>query len=122
MEITYNGRKLELSFGFKALNAIDRKLGVEAEQMKFGMGLQSTIPFVLQGDPITLGEYIIAMTSHHKKHPTENDVLDVLDDIAENQGLVEFAEELVETLGKRPSTQSLVPDRFKPAKKDNKKK
>ena len=41
MEITYNGRKLELSFGFKALNAIDRKLGVEAEQMKFGMGLQS---------------------------------------------------------------------------------
>ena len=35
MEITYNGRKLELSFGFKALNAIDRKLGVEAEQMKF---------------------------------------------------------------------------------------
>ena len=110
MEITYNGRKLELSFGFKALNAIDRKLGVEAEQMKFGMGLQSTIPFVLQGNPITLGEYIIAMTSHHKKH------------IAENQGLVEFAEELVETLGKRPSTQSLVPDRFKPAKKENKKK
>ncbi len=119
MEIQFKGKTLGLSFGFKALSIIDKRLGMEIDQMSIGQGLQLLVPNLSQGNPITIGEVILATTAHHKKAPKEEDLDDILDDIAENEGFEKFGEDIIKELGKRPTTQNLVPDEFKP-KKQNK--
>ncbi|MBM0772705.1 tail assembly chaperone [Staphylococcus epidermidis] len=120
MHINFKGQELELSFGFKALDSIDRKLGVEVEQMKVGLGVQVSAPMLLQGNPFTIGEYILACTSHHKNAPKVDDIDEILDDIALNQGLEDFGEEIAKEMGKRPMLQKYVPEEYRTAKKDKK--
>lgn len=116
MEIQFKGKTIDLSFGFKALSIIDKRLGMEIEQMSIGQGLQLLVPNLAQGNPITIGEVILAATAHHKKAPQESDLDDILDDIAENEGFEAFGEQIIKELGKRPTTQNLVPDEYKPKK------
>ncbi|MEJ7218746.1 tail assembly chaperone [Staphylococcus gallinarum] len=120
MEIQFKGKSLELSFGFKALTILDKKLGMEVDQVSMGQGLQLLVPNLLQGSLIAIGETILATTAHHKKAPKENDLDEILEEIAENQGLEEFAEEIIKELGKRPMTQNLVPEEYKASKKEKK--
>ncbi|WP_073504376.1 tail assembly chaperone [Staphylococcus succinus] len=112
MEIQFKGKSLDLSFGFKALTILDKKLGMEVEQVSMGQGLQLLVPNLLQGSLIAIGETILAATAHHKKAPKESDLDDILEDIAENQGLEEFAEDIIKELGKRPMTRNLVPEEY----------
>ena len=67
MEIQFKGKSLELSFGFKALTILDKKLGMEVDQVSMGQGLQLLVPNLLQGSLIAIGETILATTAHHKK-------------------------------------------------------
>lgn len=118
MEIKFNGKEIELSFGFKFMNDIDKKLGMEMEQMSFGQGIQMLAPNLESGNPVAIGHTIIAATSHHKKAPkTDAEISEVLNDIASEQGLDEFAEEIIKELGKQPMTQNLVPEEYRQAKK-----
>lgn len=118
MEINFNGKELELSFGLGFLNEIDKELGFEVEQMSIGQGLNMLIPNLLQGNPVALSKVIKASTSHHKKSPESFDELEViLTDIAEKDGIEEFSEQIVKELGKRVLTQNLVPDEYKETKK-----
>ena len=119
MEIKFNGKELELSFGFKFLKLVDKALGFEAEQMNIGQGLNMIVPNLSNGNVVALGEVIQASTAHHKKYPkTDEDIEAVLEDIAETTGIQEYCDEILEELGKKRLTQNLVPDEYK----DNKKK
>lgn len=118
MEIKFNGKELELSFGLGFLNEIDRELGLEVEQMSIGQGLNMLIPNLLQGNPVVLSKVIKSATNHHKKSPKSFDELEViLEEIAVNEGIEEYSEQIVKELGKRVITQNLVPDEYKEAKK-----
>ena len=44
MEIKFNGKTIELSFGLKFLNIIDKEMGMEAEQVNFGKGTEMLVP------------------------------------------------------------------------------
>ena len=56
-----------------------------------------------------IGRAVLAATSHYKQDaPKEDDLDEILNDIAENKGLQTFADEIVEELGKQPMTQNLV--------------
>ena len=66
MEIKFNGKELELSFGFKFLKLVDKALGFEAEQMNIGQGLNMIVPNLSNGNVVALGEVIQAATAHHK--------------------------------------------------------
>lgn len=117
MEIKFNGKELELSFGFKFLKLVDKALGFEAEQMNIGQGLNMIVPNLSNGNVVALGEVIQAATAHHKKYPkTDEDIEGVLEDIAENIGIQEYCDEILEELGKKRLTQNLVPDEYKTAK------
>ena len=122
MEIQFKGKSLELSFGFKALSLIDKRLGMEIEQMSIGQGLSLLVPNLSQGNPIAIGEVILSATAHHKKAPKEEDLDDILDEIADEQGFEAFGEEIIKELGKRPTTQNLVPDEYKPKSKSKQEK
>lgn len=113
MEIKSHGKKLKLSFGFRFINEIDKTNGtsidVEGQKINFGNGLEFLIPMLQNGSIAHIGRAVLAATSHYKQDaPKEDDLDEILNDIAENKGLQAFADEIVEELGKQPMTQNLV--------------
>ena len=60
------------------------------------------------GNPVVIGEVLIAATSHLKQAITINNIDEALDEIAENIGLEEFGSDILTELGKRPMTRNLV--------------
>ncbi|PCF45489.1 tail assembly chaperone [Staphylococcus delphini] len=114
MYINFKGRDLDLSFGLKFLNNIDRDLGFNVDQMQIGQGLEMLVPNLDAGNIVALSKVIKAATAHHKKGPKIDEDLEViLEDIIENSSVEEFCDEVIEELGKRPLTQNLVNDRVK---------
>lgn len=108
MNVEINGKSLELSFGFKFLREIDNRLGLKVEQASIGQGV-SMLPVGLEsGNPVVIGEVLIAATSHLKQAITINNIDEALDEIAENIGLEEFGSDILTELGKRPMTRNLV--------------
>lgn len=109
MNIEINGKSLELSFGFKFLREIDNRLGLKLEEASIGQGV-SLLPMGLEsGNPVVIGEVLIAATSHLKKKAiTMKNIDDALDEIAENIGLEEFGSDVLAELGKRAMTRNLV--------------
>ena len=52
---------------------------------------------------LLLAKVIKSATAHHKKKPqTDEELETVLEDIAENEGIDTFCEQIIEELGKRP--------------------
>ncbi|KGX88002.1 tail assembly chaperone [Pontibacillus litoralis] len=114
MYINFNGKEIELSFGLRTLTEIDKELGFEIEGASLGEGLELLIPKLQTGNIVGLSKIIKAATAHDNKSPkTYEDLEQVLDDIAENQGFEEFGEQVIEELGKRPMTRNLVPKDMK---------
>lgn len=108
MHITFKGKEIELVFGMKFLRQIDSRLGIKMEEATIGQGV-SMLPVGLEmGNPLVIGETILAATSHLKKAPTLNEVDDILDEVAEEVGLEEFGQQVIEELGKRPMTRGIV--------------
>ncbi|MBX0358919.1 tail assembly chaperone [Halobacillus sp. Nhm2S1] len=114
MHINFNGREIQLVFGLRTLTEIDRELGFEIEGASLGEGLEMLIPKLQTGNIVGLSKIIKAATSHDKRSPETFDELEeVLNDIAEETGFEAFGEQVIEELGKRPMTQSLLPDDLK---------
>ncbi|WP_181350481.1 tail assembly chaperone [Thalassobacillus sp. CUG 92003] len=111
MHINFNGREIELVFGLRTLTEIDRELGFEIEGASLGEGLEMLIPKLRSGNIVGISKIVKAATSHDKKSPKTFEELEtVLDDIAENDGFEAFGEQVIDELGKRPMTRSLLPE------------
>ena len=102
MEIKFNGKTIELSFGLKFLNIIDKEMGMEAEQVNFGKGTEMLVPALESHSVVDVAKVIKAATAQEKGAPkTEEDLEAVVEDVIENTGLEEFCNEVIEELGKR---------------------
>lgn len=112
MHINFKGKQVELSFGFRFINTIDRINGTRMEQdgqnLNFGSGLESFVPMLQSGSPVLVGRAVLAATQHHKKAPTMDDLDEILNDIADTVGLQEFADQVISELGKQPMTRNVV--------------
>lgn len=114
MEIKFNGKTIELSFGLKFLNIIDKEMGMEAEQVNFGKGTEMLVPALESHSVVDVAKVIKAATAQEKGAPkTEEDLEAVVEDVIENTGLEEFCNEVIEELGKRVLTQNLLPKKYK---------
>ncbi|WP_079480566.1 tail assembly chaperone [Halobacillus salinus] len=121
MHINFNGREIQLVFGLRTLTEIDRELGFEIEGASLGEGLEMLIPKLQSGNIVALSKIVKAATSHDKKSPgTFEELEEVLDGIAEVQGFDSFGEQIIEELGKRPMTRSLLPDDLQEEKEEKK--
>ncbi|MGM0864543.1 MAG: tail assembly chaperone [Bacillota bacterium] len=122
MHINFNGRDIELSFGLRTLTTIDRSLGLEVESVSLGQGLETMlVPGLQSGNIICLYKLIQAATAHDRKKPTtDEDFEAILNDIADNEGLDEFAQRVMYELGKQPMTRKLVPEKYQAVKKVSK--
>lgn len=121
MHINYDGREIELTFGLRTLVEIDKELGFEIEGASLGEGLEMLIPKLQSGNLVGVSKIIKAATSGAKNPPKTYDQLEqVLDNIAENEGFKAFGEQVIDELGKRPMTASLLPDELKAVEKKSK--
>jgi hypothetical protein len=122
LHINFNGRDIELSFGLRTLTTIDRSLGLEVESVSLGQGLETMlVPGLQSGNVICLYKLIQAATAHDKKKPTtDEDFETILNDIADSEGLDEFAQRVMYELGKQPMTRKLVPEKYQAVKKVSK--
>ena len=118
MNINFNGREIELSFGLRTLTQIDKELGFEIEGANLGEGLEMLVPKLQSGNLIAISKIIKAASSHDKKNSpkTYEDLEQVLNDIAEDEGFKAFGEQVIEELGKRPMTRELVPEELRKKK------
>lgn len=114
MHITFEGRDIDLKFGLRTLTEIDRELGFEVEGASLGEGLEMMIPKLKSGNIVGISKVVKAAASHDRKPPkTFEELEEVLDDIAEDQGFEAFGAQVIEELGKRPMTRNLVPEDLK---------
>lgn len=114
MHINFNGKEIELKFNLRTLVEIDKELGFEIEGASLGEGLEMLIPKLQSHNIVGISHIIKAATSHDKKGPQSyEDLEQVLNDIAENEGFEAFSNRVIEQLGEQPMTAALVPDELK---------
>lgn len=102
MNITVNGTDYKIRFGIGFVRAMDEKYFVKTQTgIKFGMGLETKIPILLGGDPVTLAEFLYEGTCTEEKRPSQEEIDDYLDTVEDMNALFD---EVVEELKKQNAT------------------
>ena len=110
LTIKNGDKEIELKFGLGQLNAIDKELGLEIQEVSLGEGLEMLIPKLKSGNIIGIAKMIKAITRTDKNRPKNEEELElVLESIIEEHGsLKTFGQLVIDELGNRLLTQGLV--------------
>lgn len=109
-----NGDKnIELKFGLGQLNAIDKELGLEIQEVSLGEGLEMLIPKLKSGNIIGIAKMITAITRNDKNRPKNEEELEaILEGIINEHGsLKAFGEIVIQELGNKLLTRDLVAEK-----------
>jgi len=108
-----NGDKdIELKFGLGQLNAIDKELGLEIQEVSLGEGLEMLIPKLKSGNIIGIAKMITAITRSDKNRPKNEEELEsILEGIIKEHGSLKgFGQLVINELGNKLLTRDLVAD------------
>lgn len=81
MQLEIKGKTHNVKFGTRFVAEMDKNHVTEREGMKFGTGLQSTVPFLFERNVVTLAEIIYTGTVTESPRPSLNDVYDYIDEV-----------------------------------------
>lgn len=106
------GKVLELKFGLGELNAVDKALGLEIEQINLGEGYEMLVPKLKTGNVLALAKIIPALTLNQFGRPkTDDETLEVLKAVKEQYGSFQaFCDAVLEEMKHHFLTQDLVKD------------
>lgn len=112
MQITINGREIELNFGIRFVRELDKKFHVVLDNGKrIGTGLEETIPMLFTGSIQALEDILQAAVWGAEKKPTQEELDDYLDGVEDVDALFEAVlEELKNQNATRKKTLTLVAD------------
>lgn len=107
-----NGKVLELKFGLGELNAVDKALGLEIEQINLGEGFEMLVPKLRTGNVLALAKIIPALTLGQNGRPkTDNETLEVLKAVKSQYGSFQaFCDAVLDEMKHHFLTQDLVKD------------
>lgn len=107
-----NGKVLELKFGLGELNAVDKALGLEIEQINLGEGFEMLVPKLRTGNVLALAKIIPALTLGQNGRPkTDNETLEVLKAVKGQYGSFQaFCDAVLDEMKHHFLTQDLVID------------
>lgn len=107
-----NGKVLELKFGLGELNAVDKALGLEIEQINLGEGFEMLVPKLRTGNVLALAKIIPALTLGQNGRPkTDNETLEVLKVVKGQYGSFQaFCDAVLDEMKHHFLTQDLVKD------------
>src|SRR5690625_4351127 len=82
MELDINGKKYELRYGLRSINALDNLYTQDMNGVEFGMGMEMLNAYLDLGRTTALLNAIKGGTSHLKSKPSNDDIENFLEDIA----------------------------------------
>ena len=102
MVITIGKKEYEVRFGLGFLRALNEKyFRGTTNGMKFGIGLESRLPFLLDEDPLVLSEFLYEGCGHLKERPKQGEI----DSYVENhENIAELFAEVIDELKKGNAT------------------
>lgn len=110
IKIKKGDKEIELKFGLGQLNAIDKELGLEIQEVALGEGLELLIPKLKSGNIIGIAKMITAITRNDKNRPKNEEELEGLLEgiIKEHGSLKAFGKLVIDELGNKLLTRDLV--------------
>ncbi|AMQ66685.1 tail chaperone protein [Bacillus phage Mgbh1] len=103
MNIEINGTTYELRLGFRFSKALDKVYKMEqdvggGQKVEIGMGVTLLYSYLSMGNFEAVVNFYTAGLLHHKKRPTEDEIIEAVENIAAEKGITEVAEECIEGL------------------------
>lgn len=89
MQLNINGKEFNLYFGIDFIAELDKKYPAEANGVKFGMGVNSSLFYLKQENPRVLVDLIHAATSTADMRPGETEIKRWVENYEDLDGLFE---------------------------------
>lgn len=105
MKIKINDKEIELKFGVRFVRELDKLKGVSQNGIKFGMGLNRTVPTLLTYDPSALADVLYCASYKADKRPTMAQIEDFIDD---DENIETTFKDVLEALQQSNATKTLV--------------
>ncbi len=106
MLLKIKGEEYRVSFGVGFVRELDKKYYVQNNtSVKYGLGIETQIPLLLTGDPVTLSEFLYVGTCAEEKRPIPADVDAFIDEVEDVEALFD---EVIEELKKSNATKVKV--------------
>lgn len=101
--LTINSKDYELNYGIRFSRALSKiyvmEREVEGNKISFGLGVRMVVGYLEAGDEEAIFNTVKAALTKHKKQPSEDDIMDALDELAlEKGGFSEIAQDLLAEL------------------------
>lgn len=110
MNLTIGDKEYELDFGLDFIATLDKLYTQKADGMEFGLGVESSIPYLKMKNPTVLVNLIKAGTSHLKSKPSNKDINAFLLDKATNEKLDDLYKEFEESMAVAPFLKGKLKD------------
>lgn len=83
MNLKLNGTDYRVKFGVGFVRELDKKYYTlnKTGTIKFGLGIESQVPFLLSGDLVVLSEFLFLGTCTEEKRPTQGEIDEYIDQL-----------------------------------------
>nr|DAI34274.1 MAG TPA: tail assembly chaperone [Caudoviricetes sp.] len=112
MQISVNGKNIELNFGIRFVKELNEKFHITLDSGKrIGSGLEETVPMLFTGDILALEDILQAAAWGAENRPSQEELEDYLDSVEDIEALFdEVLGELKNQNATRKKTLALVAD------------
>lgn len=100
-EVTIDGKDYALDFGLDFIRTLDKKYFLDRDGFTFGTGLIQARIGLLQGNPLTLQDMVIAATCTQKPTPPKPEAIELW---LYEQDMEQLAQDFLAYLKKSPAT------------------
>lgn len=98
MELLINDKTYKFNFGIAFLRELDKSAEVERNGIKFGVGLDTAIPFLFENNPIKLEEILLAANKTETPRVSVKDLDEYIENVDDIEKLFnDVIEELQES-------------------------
>lgn len=106
MILKIKGEEYRVKFGIGFVRELDKKYYVQNNaSVKYGLGVETQVPLLLTGDPVTLSEFLYMGTCAEEKRPSQADIDEFLDEV---EDIEELFDSVVEELKRSNATRVKV--------------
>lgn len=107
MILKLNGTDYRVKFGVGFVRELDKKYYTQNKTgtIKFGLGIESQVPFLLSGDLVVLSEFLFLGTCTEENRPTQGEIDEYIDQLENAEPLFD---EVIRELKKSNATRIKV--------------
>lgn len=118
MKLTINGKDCELKYGLSFIGEIDEMYKQKSNGMEIAVGLDMLALYMSTSNPVALRNAIQAGTSHMSGRPSQREINEYLEQVAEKDELDQLFEDVLNEMEVAP----FLKKKFKDIKKEMEKK